>query len=102
MVQKEKWMANRNSKMENALTLLKNKHDAQLVNLKKKNKTGLDELCKQRKKEEEKLNLKFENTKREQKSQHDKESLAEKGQFPSKGGQGSPMLTKTKFFSSKD
>lgn len=59
VVQKEKWMTNRNSKMENALTLLKNKQDAQLVNLKKKNKTGFDELCKQRKKEEEKLNLKF-------------------------------------------
>lgn len=100
--EKEKWMASRNNKMETALNLLKSKQEAELNNLKKKIKSGLDELVKQRKKEEEKTTLKFENTRKEQKMQHDKEKLAEKGHFTSKGGQGSPMLTKTKLFSSRD
>jgi len=34
--------------------------------------------------------------------QQDKEKIAFKGEFTSKGGQGSPMLTKTKLFSSRD
>ena len=100
--EKEKWLANRNIKMETALNLLKTKQEVELSNLKKKIKTGLDELIKQRKREEEKTTLRFENTRKEQKMQHDKEKLAEKGHFTSKGGMGSPMLTKTKLFSSRD
>ena len=53
------------------------------------------------KKDEEKLNLKFEHIKKEQKMQQEKEKLAFKGDFTSKGGQGSPMLTKSKLFSSR-
>jgi hypothetical protein len=44
--------------------------------LKKKIKSGLDELNKQRKKEEEKAVLRFENTRKEQKMQHEMEKLA--------------------------
>jgi len=95
-------MINRDNKMNTALNQLKAKHDVERANLRKKIKTGLDELNKQLKKEEEKLNLKFENIKREQKMQQDKEKIAFKGEFTSKGGQGSPMLTKTKLFSSRD
>lgn len=95
-------MNNRAIKIDTALNTLKLKQDAELSNLKKKIRTGLDQLNKQRKKEEEKLTLKFQNIRREQKMQHEKEKIAEKGQFPSKGGQGSPMLTKTRLFSTRD
>jgi len=57
-------MINRDNKMNTALNQLKAKHDVERANLRKKIKTGLDELNKQLKKEEEKLNLKFENIKR--------------------------------------
>jgi hypothetical protein len=44
--------------------------------------------------------LKYGNIERELSSTHEKEVLAYKGQFTSKGGQGSPLLTKTKLFNS--
>lgn len=50
--------------MQTALNQLKAKQDVELANLRKKIKTGLDELNKQLKKEEEKLNLKYENIRR--------------------------------------
>lgn len=100
--ERQRWMNNRATKIDTALNTLKAKQDMELTNLRKKIKSGLDELNKQRKKQEEKLTLKFENIKKEQRMQHEKEKLAEKGHFPSKGGQGSPMLTKTRLFSTRD
>ena len=64
VIEKERWMANRDNKMQTALNQLKAKQDVELANLRKKIKTGLDELNKQLKKEEEKLNLKYENIRR--------------------------------------
>jgi hypothetical protein len=102
VAERETWMANRETKIKIALNQLKAKQDAELVNLRKKIRTGNDELRKQMKKAEEQLNLRFEHIKKEQKMQQDKEKIAFKGAFTSKGGQGSPMLTKTKLFSSRD
>lgn len=99
-VEKDKWLSNRNSKIETALSTLRGNQDVELAALKKKIKTGLDEQNKDRKKEEERIMLKYGNIERELSSTHEKEVLAYKGQFTSKGGQGSPLLTKTKLFNS--
>ena len=72
-------MANRDNKMNTALNSLKAKQEVEVANLRKKVRTGQDEMNKQSKKEEEKLHLKYEHIKREQKMQQDKEKIAFKG-----------------------
>ena len=67
--EKQKWMENRDNKMNTALNQLRAKQEVEVANLKKKIRTGEDELNKQLKKDEEKLHLKFENIKKEQRGQ---------------------------------
>ncbi|CAM6005956.1 unnamed protein product [Sphagnum balticum] len=99
--EKEVWTNARNLKIETAVNTLKAKQAAEMAALQKKVKTGLDEQNKERHFEEVRLNQKYGNIEKELRSQHDKEVLAFKGHFRSKGGQGSPLLAKTKFLSSK-
>lgn len=66
----------------------------------KRIKTGRDEHFKDRFNEEIRLRKKFENIMKELKMQQDKEVLALKGQFKSKGGLGSP-IGKSKFQQSR-
>ncbi len=76
------------------------KQASELMALQKKIKTGLDEQTKERGKEEGRINLKFNNIEKELKGNHDKEILAFRGHFRSKGGQGSPLLlSKSKLLS---
>ena len=63
--------------------------------LQKKIKTGLNELTKERKREEERLRLKYANFFKELKMQHDKEVLSFRGRFRSKGGNSSPQKSRT-------
>lgn len=70
-----------------------------MKNLMKRIKTGKDEQMKDRFNEEVRLRKKFENIMKELKMQQDKEVLALKGQFKSKGGLGSPVA-KSKFLQS--
>ena len=100
--EKEVWMQNRHIKIDTGLNQLRARQDVEVANLRKKIRTGLDEINKQRKKEEEKLNHKYENIRKQQSMLQEKERLAFKGEFTSKGGIGSPMLTKSKLFSSRD
>lgn len=70
--------------------------------LQKKIRTGLDEQNKDRLKEENRIAQKYANIDKELKANHDKEIMAFRGQFRSKGGQGSPLLlTKSKLLSSR-
>lgn len=65
--------------------------------LHKKIKTGMDEQTKDRGVEENRLRLKYSNVCKDLKMQQDKEVLAHKGQFKSKGGStASPSITKSK------
>jgi hypothetical protein len=100
--EKEAWLNARSLKIETALNTLRAKQAAELAALQKKVRTGVDEQTKERKREEERINQKYANIAKELKSNQEKEILAFRGQFRSKGGQGSPLLlTKSKLLSSK-
>lgn len=66
----------------------------------KNNKAINSESKKQRGRDEEKLALKYSNLQRDLLAKQQKEKLAHKGQFTSKGGQGSPLLTKSRLLKS--
>jgi hypothetical protein len=100
--EKEAWLNARNLKIETALNTLRARQGAELAALQKKIKTGLDEQTKDRLHEEVRLNQKYANIEKELRGNHDKEVMAFRGQFRSKGGQGSPLLlNKSKLLSSK-
>ena len=81
---------------------MKAKQAVEYANLQKKIKTGREEQLKDKIKEEERINLKYGNIEKELKSNQEKEIMAFKGQFRSKGGQGSPLLlTKSKLMMMK-
>ena len=81
---------------------MKAKQAVEYANLQKKIKTGREEQQKDKIKEEERINLKYGNIEKELKSNQEKEIMAFKGQFRSKGGQGSPLLlTKSKLMMMK-
>ncbi len=90
--EKEAWNNARNLKIETSSNTLRTKQAGELAALQKKIRTGVDELNKERTKEESRINLKYNNIERELKANHDKEILAFRGQFRSKGGHGSPLL----------
>ena len=98
--EKDAWINARNLKIETASNTMRAKQASELMALQKKIKTGLDEQTKERGKEEGRINLKFNNIEKELKGNHDKEILAFRGHFRSKGGQGSPLLlSKSKLLS---
>lgn len=80
---------------------LRVKQASELTALQKKIRTGVDEQNKERGREETRINQKYFNIAKELKSTHEKEILAFRGHFRSKGGQGSPLLlNKSKLLSS--
>jgi ATP-dependent Lon protease len=100
--EKDAWLNARNLKIETALNTLRARQAAELAALQKKIKTGLDEQTKDRNHEEVRLNQKYANIEKELRGNHDKEVMAFRGQFRSKGGQGSPLLlNKSKLLSTK-
>ena len=80
------WMDKRHESIENALATLRAKQATELANLHQRTSTLLDELATDRKIEENRLTTKHHNLERDLKSQQDKERLAHKGEFRSKGG----------------
>lgn len=100
--EKEAWLNARNLKIETSINTLRARQAAELAALQKKIRTGVDEQTKERTKEEARLSQKYANIKKELRGNHEKEVMAFRGQFRSKGGQGSPLLlTKSKLLSSK-
>lgn len=95
-------MAARKARIEAALKHLREKHENELVNLHKNAKATLNESKKARGREEEKLGLKLSNLERELAMKQEKEKLAHKGEFTSKGGEGSPLLTKSRLLKSRE
>ena len=89
-------MSNRDIKIETAINQLKAKQAVELTNLRKKVQAGLEEKEREKKAEDAKLEKKFANVHRELKAQQEKEILHFKGEFKSKGGQSSPLSSKSR------
>lgn len=66
------WMEKRHERMETALNTLKAKQAVELANLRQKYKNMLDESIRDRKIEEERLHMKFDNLHKDLKAQQDK------------------------------
>jgi hypothetical protein len=73
-----------------------------MANLKKNVKAALNESRKLRQREEEKLELKFSHLEKELAMKQEKEKIAHRGEFTSKGGEGSPLLTKSRLLKSRE
>ena len=82
------WNTNRQNKLSTALETLKAKQNVEMENLKKRNKTHLDEQLKDRKITEDTINHKYENLMIDLKVVQEKEILSFKGEL--KSAVGSP------------
>lgn len=95
-------MAVRKVRIDTAIKHLRERHENERVNLEKNIKATLNESKKIRGKDEEILGLKFSNLERELTMKQEKEKLALKGEFTSKGGEGSPLLPKSRLLRSRE
>lgn len=77
--ERPQWDANRKIKMETALNTLRGTQNLESENLKQRIKNSRAEKTKERKREEEKINLKYENFMIDMRKLHEKEVLAYKG-----------------------
>jgi hypothetical protein len=91
-IEKDNWINVRNLKIETKVNNLLAEQATELTAYQKKVRTGLDEVSKDRTKEENRINQKYHNLERELKASHDKEIMAYRGQFRSKGGRGTALL----------
>jgi hypothetical protein len=94
-------MNNRGIRIEVALKHLREKQENELVNLNKNIKATLKESQKIKQREEETLALKFNNLEKDMSMKQEKEKIAHRGEFTSKGGEGSPLLTKSRLLRSR-
>lgn len=92
----ESWNQARNLKIENALSILKNKQKSELANLQKRIKTSRAEKNKEKDIETEKINLKYENLMKDLKVVQEREVLGFKGELKSLGGTASSSPAKTR------
>ena len=98
--EKHQWDVNRKIKLQTALDTLKVTHDNQMQNLKKRNRTHLDEQLKDKKITEDTINHKYENFMNDLKVAQEKEVLAFKGEYKSLGGAATGTSSPTKTISS--
>lgn len=80
---------------------MKEKQENELANLAKNTKATANESRKLRQRDEERVALKFANLERELSMKQEKEKIAHRGEFTSKGGEGSPLLTKSRLLKSR-
>lgn len=80
---------------------MKEKQENELANLAKNIKATANESRKLRQRDEERVALKFANLERELSMKQEKEKIAHRGEFTSKGGEGSPLLTKSRLLKSR-
>ena len=91
------WMDKRNERMDTAINTLKTKQGVELANLRQKYKNQLDESIRDRKIEEERLHMKFDNLHKDLKSQQEKEVKNYRGEYRTRGGRDSPQRTRSTF-----
>ena len=96
----EMWDTSRKNKMDTALSTLKAKQNTEMTNFQKRVATSRAEKNRDRKIEEDKINLKYDNFMRDLKKNQEKEVLAFKGQFKSLGGTATAASSPTKTGSS--
>ena len=80
---------------------MKEKQENELANLAKNIKATANESRKLRQRDEERVALKFANLERELSMKQEREKIAHRGEFTSKGGEGSPLLTKSRLLKSR-
>lgn len=95
--EKQAWDLNRKMKMDVALNTLKDKHNSEMECLKQKLSNGRAEKVKERRREKEVMELKFENLRVELRKQQEKELLGWRGEFKSLGGTSSMIRSRNSF-----
>lgn len=98
----EAWNLNRNNKMENSLSILRNKQNTELTNFQKRVKTTKAERNREKDIEVDKINMKYENLMKDLKVIQDREVLGFKGEFKSLGGTASSSPVKQRSMLNKN